>query len=132
MSSALTVGVPGCGSMTTQAMRAKALSIWDQGCMRWTQVAVSFTGGKAAEGRKIYEAIDESTDTQGSASHKTLFLFSTSKRVVRHVACHDPRAPSWHTSRGQLRRYGNWKKKRLTPPDNELCTVRNALTQAQK
>lgn len=56
MSSALTVGVPGYGSMTTQAMRTKALSIWDQGCMRWTQVAVSFTGGKAAERRKMYEA----------------------------------------------------------------------------
>lgn len=46
----------GCRSMTTRAMRTKALSIWDQGCMRWTQVAVSFTGGKAAERRKMYEA----------------------------------------------------------------------------
>ena len=56
MSSALTVGVPGYGSMTTQPIRTKALSIWDQGCMRWTQVAVSFTGGKAAKRRKMYEA----------------------------------------------------------------------------
>ena len=84
-------------------------SVFQSRCWRWI---ASFSGAfNMYKYIYIYTVIDESTDTQGSASHKTLFLFFTSKRVVRHVACHDPRAPSWHTSRGQLRRYGNWKRK---------------------
>ena len=54
--------------------------------------------------------------------------FFTSKRVVRQVACHDPRAPSWHTTWGIIVPIWHWKTKTLGSTWQHPCTVRNALT----
>ena len=55
--------------------------------------------------------------TKSSVAQNSLPIF-TSKRLDRQVACHDPRAPSWHTAWGSLCRYGIGKTKGWNPPDN--------------
>ena len=77
--------------MTTRTMRTKALSIWDQGCMRWMQVAVSFTGGKAADRRRCMKHILSSLSVAENA-------FEVRKNLETCFGCQAIRCPCFQAS----------------------------------